>query len=97
MNIEQIKAAVGAARERQAKGLQDCPFCGSNNLHLIFLDTDEDDLCYRECCECQLNSGFLDNQKLTDEAWNYRPAQYQADQALIALWEMMQGQEAGND
>lgn len=83
MNISDIKAAVEAARERQAKELQDCPFCGrpAERQRFSFNSVRCDD------GDCPGVSG-------ADKSdWNHRPAQEQADTALIALWEMMQPEE----
>ena len=80
MNINEIKAAVDAARERQAKEIQDCPFCGNGQ----FMHNEHGEM---QCFSCSAVEGVGDGN------WNNRPAQEQSDNALIALWEMMRPKE----
>lgn len=97
MNIEQIKAAVDAARERiniENRGeLLPCPFChGSAQL------VESRGLTKAECARHEYDGKCFVNPETVlateDEGgvdgcahiWNYRPAQEQSDAALIALW-----------
>lgn len=93
MNIEQIKTAVDAARERQNQELKFCPFCEiPASVRVDFFGTDVQVFCSR----CQAGP-FWAVKGEAEKSWNNRPAQSQADTALIALWEMMQQKEASDD
>lgn len=94
MNIEQIKAAVDAARERRAKEIQGCPVCESDDIATEFAEHNEL-WAYMHCNSCRYGTDIFDTPSDVLTHWNNRPAQSQADTALIALWEMMQ-QEASD-
>lgn len=89
MNIEDIKAVVDAALERQSKELQDCLFCGvapnTRRLDHDFEGRTEVYDCTNDNCSIQPETTASEK---SYQSWNRRPAQEQADTALIALWDI---------